>query len=131
MLVRALCLRRQGEKLTVAELKVALPMTGQLHMHCSGYAGRDGRGRQVCILWPQERSAGPLVELLDAKLVRIEPRGVLIRGTEDIWNRKRKVSYPQALWAWPAPPPAPAVQPQASLGSPDVTRLLEAIDALV
>lgn len=27
-------------------------------------------------------------------------RGILIRGEEDIWKRKRRDSYPQTIWAW-------------------------------
>jgi len=45
----------------------------------------------------------PLVQLFACR-IKIEKRGLLIRGTEHVWQRKRRDSYPQTLWAWPIPP---------------------------
>ena len=72
----------------------------------------------------------PLVEMFSARLVRIEARGILISGEEDEWDRKRRTSFRQTLWAWPLPPPIQDAGPRASKGSREVLRLLEAIDAL-
>ncbi|WP_416761895.1 hypothetical protein ACNI65_06470 [Roseateles sp. So40a] len=130
MLVRALCLRRLGVKLSAEELRASSPMAGVLRMNRSLYAGRDGRGKDVCLLMPNNGEVRPLVELFDARLIRIEPRGLLIGGEEDFWNRKRKTSYPQVLWCWPEPPPLRDEPPRASIGSPEVARLLEALDAI-
>lgn len=44
--------------------------------------------------------------------------------------RKRRVCDRQALWAWPAPPPVADQLPKSSVGSTEVMRLLDAIEAL-
>ena len=75
-------------------------------------------------------SLQPLVEMFSARLVRIEARGILVSGEEDEWNRKRRTSFRQTLWAWPMPPPVPASEPKESKGSREVMKLLEAIEAL-
>ncbi len=71
----------------------------------------------------------PLVELFSAKLLRIETRGILIAGEEEVWDRKRKTTYRQTLWAWPLPPQAEK-PPTKAVSSPEVRRLLEALDAM-
>lgn len=45
--------------------------------------GRDGCGKQVCLLLPLSGRAEPPVELFSARLLRIEARDVLIGGEED------------------------------------------------
>jgi len=130
MLVRALCLRRLGKKLSAEELKAATPLNGRLEMQASSYGGRDGRGRQVCLLLPVCGRAEPLVELFSARLLRIETRGVLIGGEEDFWNRKVCNTYRQVLWAWPTPPDVPDPPPASGVSSPEVRKLLEALDAM-
>ncbi|RYE70363.1 MAG: hypothetical protein EOO81_07945 [Oxalobacteraceae bacterium] len=104
MLVRALRLRHLGLKLPPHKLRAELPLLGNLRLADSSYAGRDGRGKQVCLLMPLTRAEGPYVELFNARLIRIEARGVLIGGTEEVWLRKKCTSYPQVLWAWPIDP---------------------------
>lgn len=130
MLVHALLLRRQGIRRSPEELKAATPLVGRLRLRASEFEGRDGRGRQVCLLMPVEEGVQPLVELFSARLLRIEDRGVLIGGEEDFWNRKRRTTYTQVLWAWPLPPPAKEPMPHASIGSPEVRRLLDALDVI-
>lgn len=71
MLVRALCFRRLGEKLSAEQLRIATPITGRLQMNPSHYAGRDGRGQHVCVLMPASGEVQPLVELFSARLIRI------------------------------------------------------------
>lgn len=130
MLVRALRLRDRGRKIDPAALRSMVPLEGRLQLHASRYEGRDGRGRTVCLLMPLSGSVQPLVELFSAKLLRIEARGLVISGEEDHWERKRRTTFRQALWAWPLPPPAVASVPQPSSQSREVLKLLEAIDAL-
>lgn len=129
MLVQALCLRRLGRRLSPEALRAAVPLEGQLRMVDNYYEGRDGRGRQICLLMPPTGTVPPLVELYSAKLIRIEARGILIAGVEETWDRKRKVEYRQTLWAWPLPPPQPKQKPREA-GSPEVQRLLEALDTM-
>lgn len=130
MLVRALLLRHHGARVATEQLRCREPMTGRLQLRMSHYEGRDGRGRQVCLLMPPDiRSCQPLVELFSARLLRIEDRGILIGGREEFWDRKRKTEYPQVLWAWPLPPEA-AGRPRTESRSPDVVRLREAIEAI-
>ena len=59
----------------------------------------------VCLLMPLDGWTGLLVQL-QACQTEIEKRGLLIKGTEHMWNRRQHESYPQALWAWPIPPEA-------------------------
>ncbi len=129
MLVQALCLRHLGRKLPVEVLRAAVPMEGDLRLIDSYYAGRDGRGKQLCLLVPQSGEVRALVELYSARLLRIESRGILIAGEEEVWDRKRVTKYRQTLWAWPAPPRPPEQKPQKA-GSPEVQRLLETLDAI-
>lgn len=130
MLVRALRLRHRGLKLSAEELKAATPLSGRLQMQDSHYNGRDGRGKQVCLLLPLSGRAEPLVELFSARVLRIESRGVLIGGEEDFWNRKVCSTYRQVLWAWPSPPDMPEPPPATGVSSPEVRKLLEALDAM-
>ena len=120
MLVRALLLRHLGVKIDAARLRATQPIVGLLTLDRSLYGGRDGRGRDVCRVMPVGPGCTPHVELLSARLIRIEKRGLLIVGEEDQWNRKRRTTYPQALWAWPfegkaqpARPPLPAYDARA------------------
>ncbi|MFX1682929.1 hypothetical protein PV762_27260 [Mitsuaria sp. CC2] len=130
MLVRALRLRRQGIRLPIEELRAEVPLAGHLLMRESAYQGRDGRGKQVCLLMPPSGSAVPIVELFSARLLRIESRGLLIGGHEEFWNRKQKTSHVQVLWAWPMPPEIKEEAPPSTVSSPEVRRLLEALDAM-
>jgi len=79
---------------------------------------------------PTSGELQPLVELFGARLLRIEARGVLIAGEQDFWNRKRRLTYPQVLWAWPVPPAKTEAPSPAEDGSPHVRRLLDALDAI-
>jgi len=54
MLVRALLLRCRGVRVAPEELRAREPMPGRLQLRASYYEGRDGRGRQVCLLMPPE-----------------------------------------------------------------------------
>ena len=130
MLVRALRLRRQGVRLSAAELRAEVPLAGLLRIRDSTYQGRDGRGKQVCLLMPQTGGVVPLVELFSARVLRIEDRGILVGGHEELWNRKRRTTYVQVLWAWPMPPESEEGPPPSSVSSPEVRRLLEALDAM-
>jgi len=94
-------------------LRAAQPLVGLLTLDRSPYEGRDGRGRNVCRLMPAGSGCTPYVELLSARLVRIEKRGLLIVGEEDHWNRKRCITHPPALWAWPFDG-RPEAQPKVS-----------------
>lgn len=103
MLVRSLFLRHLGAKLTPEQLHDQTPMVGRLRFEHAYYGGRDGRGAHVCLLMPDNpQLTDPIAQLHRAKVIKIEARGVLIRGEEDHWRRKERTSYPQVLWAWPA-----------------------------
>jgi hypothetical protein len=87
--------------LTPAELRAQRPMAGRLSFNQSAYQGRDERGLWVCTLMPELGESGWSVELFDARVLRIERRGILVGGVEDTWNRKKRTSFTQVLWAWP------------------------------
>ncbi len=74
-------------------------MTGHLRYEDQPH----GRSSMICLLMPLGGSPEPLVQLFSCR-IKIENRGLLIRGTEYVWHRKRRDSYPQAMWAWPIPP---------------------------
>lgn len=130
MLVRALRLRRCGTRLSAAELRSEVALSGLLRLRESAYQGRDGRGKQVCLLMPPGGGIVPIVELFSARVLRIEDRGILVGGHEEVWNRKRRTIHVQVLWAWPMPPESKDEPPPSSVSSPEVRRLLEALDAM-
>jgi len=104
MLVAALRLRYLGHKLPKDVLAQALPMVGELRYEDQPH----GLSSMVCLLMPLDGRTEPLVQLSRCR-IRIERRGVLIRGTESIWQWRQRADYRQALWAWPTPPEAMAV----------------------
>lgn len=89
-------------------------MVGEL----SYSANPHRRQSMSCLLMPLGGSTEPLAQLFHCRL-RIERRGILIRGTEDFWRRKRCESYPQTVWAWAVPPSSMSVQ----VASPAATML--------
>lgn len=101
MLVKALCLRYLGHKLSADELRGELPMIGNLRFEDSPLGPRTGRGALTCLLMPLTGSTEPKVQLFHARVRRIDARGLIIQGTEDVWRRKARDSYRQALWCWP------------------------------
>ena len=101
MLVKALRLRYQGHRIPVDVLRVEMPMVGELT-----YADHPHKQQSMsCLLMPLGGSTDPLAQLFYCRM-RIEKKGLLIRGTEDVWHRKRRDSYRQTIWAWPIPPEA-------------------------
>lgn len=105
MLVKALRLRYMGHKLPKDVLRQAVPLMGELRYDDQPH----GQSSMVCLLMPVTRSTDPLVQLFSCRM-RIERRGLLIRGTEHVWQRRQRESHPQALWAWPIPPEAMSVR---------------------
>lgn len=105
-------------------------MVGLLRMRDSSYQGRDGRGKQVCLLMPQTGGVVPIVELFSARVLRIEDRGILVGGHEEFWNRKQRTTYVQVLWAWPMPPESKEEPAPSTVSSPEVRKLLEALDGM-
>jgi hypothetical protein len=100
MLVKALRLRYLGHRIPADILRQEAPMVGDLsysdHLH----------GRSMsCLLMPLGGDTEPLVQLFSCR-IKIERRGLLIRGEEHLWRRKHRESYPQTVWAWPIPPEA-------------------------
>lgn len=97
MLVKALRLRYMGHRIPTDVLRQEQPMTGELtysvHLH-----GRT----MTAMLMPLGGSTEPVLQLYACK-IKIERRGILIRGEEDHWKRKNRETYPQTVWAWPVP----------------------------
>lgn len=105
MLVRALRLRYLGHRIPADVLRQEVPLIGEL-----SYLDHPHRPASMsCLLMPVGGHTEPLVQLFNCRM-KIERRGLLIRGTEDVWRRKRRDSYPQTLWAWPIPPEAMTVR---------------------
>jgi len=104
MLVRAICLRCEGVKLTKEQLRQAVPMVGSLRYEASYYGGKHGNGAYACPLMPLTASTEPEVQLHHAKIIKIEARGILIQGREYRYRRKERLSFPQTIWCWPISP---------------------------
>jgi hypothetical protein len=101
MLVKALRLRYLGHRIPADVLRQAVPLVGEL-----SYEERPHKQQSMsCLLMPIGGHTEPIVQLFACRM-RIEKRGLLIRGTEDVWHRKHRDSYTQTLWAWPIPPEA-------------------------
>lgn len=98
MLVNALRLRFRGQRIPADALRQKVPLAGELRYEDQP----TGQASMVCLLMPLSGSTEPLVQLFRCR-IKIERRGILIRGTEDVWQRKRRDSFPQTLWAWPVP----------------------------
>jgi len=105
MLVKALRLRYLGHKLPRDVLLQAVPMVGELRYEDQPH----GLSSMVGLLMPLDGRAKPLVQLSRCR-IRIEKRGLLIRGIESSLQRRQRQDYPQALWAWPTPPEAMSVR---------------------
>ena len=99
MLVKALRLRYLGHRIPVDELRVEVPMVGLLRYEDQPH----GQSSMVCLLMPVGGCTDPLAQMFHCR-IKIEKRGLLIRGTEHAWVRRQRESYPQSLWAWPIPP---------------------------
>ena len=101
MLVEVRKLRNQNVKLTADKVRAQLPMLGRLRYEDSQYEDRDARGKKVCLLMPLDvNDTTPLVQLVRAS-IKIEPRGILIRGEEEFFRRSDRYVYRQALWCRP------------------------------
>jgi hypothetical protein len=112
MFVNALRLRYMGHKLPKDVLRETVPMVGELRYEDQPH----GKSSMVCLLMPLDGRTEPLVQLHGCR-IKIEKRGLLIRGTEHSWLRRERETYPQALWAWPMPPEAMAVRVVPPTGS--------------
>lgn len=111
MLVRALRLWDKDVKLSAGQLRLQTPMIGRLRYEDSQYGGQDGRGPRKCLLMPADpNDTTPLCELFSAR-VKIDEKGIRVRGEEDQWRRKERSTYHQVLWCVPVghadfqPPP--------------------------
>lgn len=102
MLVKALRLWNKDVKLTAEQLRRQTPMIGRLRYEDSQYRGHDGRGPRKCLLMPADpNSTDPLCELFSAK-IKVDDKGIRVRGEEDEWRRKTRMTYRQVLWCVPA-----------------------------
>ena len=101
MLVEVRKLREKGVKLTSDEVLAAKPFAGRLSYEDNPYQGRDGRGKKICLVMPPDvNDTTPLVRLVRAS-IKIEPRGILIRGEEEFFRRSDCYTYSQAIWCRP------------------------------
>jgi hypothetical protein len=101
MLVEVRKLRDKDVKLTPEEVRAQRPLIGRLRYDDNEYGGRDGRGRKICLLMPVDVNVTePLIQLVRAS-IKIEPRGILIRGEEEFFRRSDRYTYRQALWCKP------------------------------
>jgi hypothetical protein len=101
MLVKALCLRNLGRRLSAEELRAAKPLTGNLRVEPELTRGQLPNSARMALLLPVGKGVDPLVQLHGMRLLKIDDRGLLIAGIEERWERKKRIDYRQALWCWP------------------------------
>jgi hypothetical protein len=101
VLVRALCLRHLGIRLGADQVRAEIPLVGNLRYESNPIGPASGKGALTCLLMPLTGSTDPHVQLFHARVRRIDGRGIIIQGIEEVWRRKHRTDYPQALWCWP------------------------------
>ena len=104
-------------------------MVGNLRYEANPTGPQSGKGALTCILMPLSGSTDPCVQLFHAHVRTIDKRGIIIQGLEEVWQRKRRTDYRQALWAWPIhpddlrpPPPDPVDVEEAELAMAEAMR---------
>jgi hypothetical protein len=101
MLVEVRKLRDRDVKLTAQQVRAQKPILGRLGYDDNQHGDRDGRGKKVCILMPVDvNDTTVLIQLVRAS-IKIEPRGIPIRGEEEFFRRSDRHMYRQALWCRP------------------------------
>jgi hypothetical protein len=98
--------------LSADELRAEVPMIGRLQYDADPHR-RDAK----LLLMPLAGSTDACAELHSAKLRKVDKRGLLFVGVEQVFKRRQANEYAQAIWAWPVseddirpPPPDPVDQ---------------------
>lgn len=104
MLVKALKLRRMGERISPEELRGTPPMVGNLSVKQDQLRRLATRGSRMALLMPLGGGCEPLAQLHSARLALVDHRGLVIQGIEESWRRKQCTDHRQALWCWPVDP---------------------------
>ena len=104
MLVKALKLRRMGERISAEGLRGTPPMLGTLRVEQDQLRRLAVRGSRMALLMPLGGGCEPLAQLHSARLVLVDHRGLVIQGVEESWRRKQCTDHRQALWCWPVDP---------------------------
>lgn len=68
------------------------------------------KGSPIALLMAPDGKIEPIATIFDVR-VRMNPRGLLLSGVEEVWDRKRKTVYRQSWWCLPCSPiPIPSDQ---------------------
>jgi hypothetical protein len=101
MLVRVRMLRKKGQKLTAQQVHAGAWIEGLIRVQPEPARRLARADRLVAILVPEASTVDPLAQLFGARLLRMELRGFVLAGVEEIWDRKRGTDHPQTWWCVP------------------------------
>jgi len=101
MLVGMMKLRAKGKKLTPEELRRRPRVLGRLQV-CSEPDWRLAkRSDRAALLMPVGDSVVAMEELHAIRIHSIDARGLVLSGTEIVFDRKVQQEHRQAWWCWP------------------------------
>jgi hypothetical protein len=106
--VAVLCLREKGRRLSADELAQRRPLVGLLTIDVGHerWDRRQGEKARHALLYDPDATEG-LAELHRAVVLKMNQRGMVLAGHEEVWGRrgKERQVYRQAWWCWPTAPP--------------------------
>ena len=122
MLCKVSFLRLKGIRRPDEDVKAGPWLVGTVSLQpCAGIRSR--KDVPVAHLMPADGKSEPIATIFDVR-VRINPRGLLLSGVEETWDRKVKTERRQSWWCLPCAP-IPLEQPiSEDLDDPKGRRVL-------
>lgn len=123
MLVRVLLLRRRGQRLRVDQLQTCPWLTGRLRVEPE-VEWRQRRPGTVAATLTDTCGYPALAELFGGRLVRLDGRGFVLAGVEEVFEQRERRRFRQAWWCVPEEPAAPGLDPIDQAEEREALRLL-------
>lgn len=102
VLVRVVMLREKGRRMSPAEVRQRVPLDGWIRVAREPAKRLPlGQWRYMAMLLPYPDSPSPIAALHAMELVQWDLRGLVLRGLEELWQRKQRTDYRQAWWVVP------------------------------
>lgn len=98
MFVEVLKLRRDGRRLSAAEVQQCEPVRGHIRILKASLRRTDAQSDLWAALMPHPDAVEPLLELRKVRLVRWDQRGVVLSGVEETWQRRHCETRRQSWW---------------------------------
>lgn len=114
VLVKVARLRLKGDKLAADQVRAAGWLRGQIRVTPEPER-RMTRHKLVAILMASDDAIEPIAQLFGARLAKMEVRGFILTGVEEIWVRKQGIEYPQSWWCVPFTPHPPCPPSKARI----------------